>query len=782
MRLRTWFRDLALGARFAVTGGRRGWIRTALTAVGIGLGVAMLLVASAVPHMSFAREVRESQRSVDASGNNPNPTADSFLYATPSTVYRSDSVTGLVLRPEGTDAPTPPGLPRIPAPGEMWVSPALADLLDFPSGALLKERLPYKVAGTITEPGLIGPAELRYVAGSATLNPDTYDGRGRAYGWSVPEEPFNAFLLLLVVIACVVLLLPVLVFVATAVRFGGEQRDRRLAALRLVGADTAMVRRIAAGESLASSLLGLALGGVFFALGRQAVGLVTVWDVNAFPSDVVPLAPLAALVLTVVPVSAVVVSLFALRGVAIEPLGVVRSATPRPRRLWWRLLLLAAGLALLLPMAGDVNLRDTAINTTGVAAGATLTLIGLTTLLPWLVEACVKRLRGGPVAWQLATRRLQLSSGTAARAVSGIVVAAAGAIALQMMFHAMQDDFMNVTGANSERAQIQSTIDAKDGGEAREMIEKFSRTEGVTAVVGTIESHAWRPGPLKQGEQFAPITPLVVGDCASLKELANLPSCADGDVFVSLAHGQRGAADDDWVKRTARPGADIALRDPGERRTAAPTWRIPASARTVDARVDPVGHYQFGIFATPSAIDVTRMDAPEATALVRVDPAVPDATEHVRNTAASITPLAWVRTLQNMERDEQYSSVRTGILAGATATMTLVAASLLVTTLEQLRDRKRLLSSLVAFGTRRTTLGLSVLWQTAVPIGLGMALAVVGGLGLGVVLLKMIGKQVVDWWVFLPMAGVGAAMVALVTLLSLPPLWRLMRADGLRTE
>ncbi|WP_315891431.1 FtsX-like permease family protein [Streptomyces sp. P9(2023)] len=276
VKLRTWSRDLALGTRFAVTGGRRGWIRTALTAVGIGLGVALLLLASSVPHMSFAREVRESQRSVDASGENPSPTKDSFLYATPATVYHGKAVTGLVVRPEGPDAPTPPGLPKLPPPGEMWVSPALGELLGSPSGALLRERLPYRITGTIGEPGLIGPAELRYVAGSDTLTTDTYDGRGRAYGWSVPEEPLNALLLLLVVIACVVLLLPVLVFIATAVRFGGEQRDRRLAALRLVGADTAMVRRIAAGESLASALLGLALGAVFFAAGRQLVGLVQV--------------------------------------------------------------------------------------------------------------------------------------------------------------------------------------------------------------------------------------------------------------------------------------------------------------------------------------------------------------------------------------------------------------------------------------------------------------------------------------------------------------------------
>ncbi|MDI5904003.1 hypothetical protein, partial [Streptomyces sp. 12257] len=47
------------------------------------------------------------------------------------------------------------------------------------------------------------------------------------------------------------------------------------------------------------------------------------------------------------------------------------------------------------------------------------------------------------------------------------------------------------------------------------------------------------------------------------------------------------------------------------------------------------------------------------------------------------------------------------------------------------------LSALVAFGTRRRTLSLSVLWQTAIPVGLGLLLASGVGLTLGVVLLKM---------------------------------------------
>ncbi|MFE0641342.1 FtsX-like permease family protein [Streptomyces sp. NPDC058877] len=782
-------RDLALGARFAVTGGRSGLFRTLLTATGVGFGVALLLLAASFPNMLFQREVRESARAVDGSHEVTSPRPDSFLHLGQTTVYREEVISGLLLRPEGGAPPVPPGATAFPPVGGMLVSPALGELLDSPEGALLKERLPYRVVGTIGEAGLIGPAELRYVAHVDFLDQENYDGRGVRYGWSVPEEPMNAFLVLLVVVACVVLLLPVLVFIATAVRFGGEQRDRRLAALRLIGADGATTRRIAAGESLAGALLGLLVGTGLFAAARQFAGSFTIWDVNAYPGDVVPMTALAVLVLAVVPVASVVVTLFALRGVAIEPLGVVRTSTPRRRRLWWRLLLLAAGAAFLAPLVGAVQPAGTRIDAVGVVTGTALVLTGLTALLPWLVESGVKRLHAGPVAWQLAVHRLQLSSGTAARAVSGIVVAATGAIALQMLFQAMEGDFTELTGQDTSRAQIAIGLDARTGDEARLMIERVAGTRGVAGTVGTVESHAWRPGPLRGSEEFAPTTSLRVGDCASLREFATLPSCTDGDVFVLLAHGAQGGPDDARITRTARPGATVALQDPHPHPSAPkrpagrlPQWRIPSDARLVDSRPDPTGRHQYGVLATPSSIDVARLDEPDAQIMVRLDPSVPDAADLVRNAAADIDPTSWVRTLKDTQRDAAFSSVRTGILVGSTLTMLLVAASLLVTTLEQLRDRKRLLSSLVAFGTRRSTLTWSVLWQTAVPILLGLVLAVAGGLGLGVLLLETTGQGVRDWWVFLPVVGIGLGLIAAVTLLSVPVLWRLMRADGLRTE
>nr|WP_235466967.1 FtsX-like permease family protein [Streptomyces platensis] len=148
--------------------------------------------------------------------------------------------------------------------------------------------------------------------------------------------------------------MPVAVFIATAVRFGGERRDRRMTALRLVGTDRRMTRRMAAGEALCGALCGLALGAGLFLLARRFSGRITLWDVNAFPSDVVPDPALAALIALVVPLCAVVVTLVALRGVTVEPLGVVRHQTPRRRRVWWRLPVLGA----VVPPTGRCSTRS----------------------------------------------------------------------------------------------------------------------------------------------------------------------------------------------------------------------------------------------------------------------------------------------------------------------------------------------------------------------------------------------------------------------------------------
>ena len=780
---RQWYRDLAMGVRFAFTGGREGWVRALLTAVGVGLGVALLLLTAAVPNVLSARETREEARQDRGIGYlepQSKRTDKSLVIADTDTEYRQQEIRGRLLEPEGAGAPLPPGVAEFPAPGEMVVSPALSDLLKSDAGKLLRERLPYETVGTVGQDGLIGSTDLVYYAGAKGIA-DRVDGsvvaRIDAFGTDTtgtPEEEVDPILLLLTLVVFVVLLMPVAVFIATAVRFGGERRDRRLAALRLVGSDGRMTRRIAAGEALAGSLLGLVFGAGFFLLGREVAGSVEVFDISVFPSDLNPSPGLALLVALAVPAAAVLVTLFALRGVVIEPLGVVRTAKPPRRRLWWRLLPPLAGLALLYPMIGQGGENGT-FNEYMVIGGVVLLLVGITALLPWAVEALVARLGSGAVSWQLAVRRLQLSSGMAARMVNGVAVAVAGAIALQMLFSGIQSRYEAPTGQDTARAQLELVLPDDVRGDV--VGEKLKRARGAqtTATLSTATVSATAKDPEVSTE-------LTLGDCAALRELAKISSCRDGDVFRMES---RDNLEEPAAAALAAPGNTVYF-DPtytGDVRGAEIAWKLPAEIRGVPERADPLRSGTYGLLVTPGALPAKTEKSFYGTVYVRTDPRVPDALDEVRNAAVAIDPLIRTWEWETTRRVDQFADIRTGLLVGATAVLALIGASLLVSQLEQLRERRKLLSALVAFGTRRRTLGLSVLWQTAIPIVLGLFLASSVGVTLGAVLLRMTNVEVsLDWSSVLSMVGIGAGVVVLVTALSMPPLMRMMRPEGLRTE
>lgn len=764
-RPREWARDLAMGARFATSGGRQGWLRTLLTAVGVALGVAVLLLAAAVPEMIAGYDAREEARSgayLTLPQDVP-PSADSVLSKDANNRYGGGELFGRLLQADGATPATPPGVEKVPAPGEMLVSPALAELLRSPAGEHLAERLDGRVVGTIGEEGLLGPGELAFYKGADDLSTET--GAVRVTDFSSPKEnaPLEPALLLLVVVACAVLVMPVAVFVATAVRFGGEQRDARLAALRLVGADVATSRRIAAGESLVGALLGLLLGGWFFLLGRAFIGRVELFGFSVFPVDVAPSLGLGLLIVLGVPVSAVAVTIVALRGVAIEPLGLVRRSEERSRRLWWRLLPPAGGAALLYPLAGSVEGADASVSEVQVIAGVVLLLVGVALLLPWLVERVVGRLRGGPVSWQLAVRRLQLSSGNASRAVSGITIAVAGAIALQMLFAAVE------TGQTEQRHDVDNTGAVIYGPSStlaltESLTRELNSTPGVRRAQGRLSSYA----EVKGSDNGVLIS---MGDCSTLRRMARVGACKDGDIFLSRGGDEASAP-------LPGPGARLVL---DEQDAGKDTWTIPASTRTVEGIPDPEGRKPEGLLITPGALSEKRLPSPGYQGWVRTE-GTPEALEQLRTTIFRADPSYSVFEVEDQVVTAEFATLRRAVLAAAVGVLALIGASMIVSMLEQLRDRKRQLSVLVAFGTKRSTLGASVLWQTAVPVVLGIGLAVVFGLGLGWGLLRLLGGPAADWLVFLPMAGAGAAVIAVVTLVSLPFLWRMMRPDGLRTE
>ncbi|MCW6006033.1 hypothetical protein K1W54_15810 [Micromonospora sp. CPCC 205371] len=755
--------DLLLGARMAIAGGRDGWTRALLAAIAMGIGVPALLTAAAVPAALDPRQNRVDPRRPASLGDIPAAANTLLIGQQFEAAFRDQTVYAVLVRPEGPDAPLPPGVARLPQPGEVVVSPALRDLLASKDADLFAPRLGgARVIGTIGPAGLTGPRELAYYLGSDQLQPGQAE-RVTAIG-STNTVEFSPVLALLIVVISVVLLLPIAVLIGTAVRFGGERRDRRLAALRLVGADQRMTRRVAAGEALGTALLSLVAGVLFFLLGRQVVPLFTLWDISLYARDLRPNPLLAGTVALAVPVLAVTVTMVSMRGVVIEPLGVTRRAGTTRRRLWWRLILPVLGLAVLYPLFGDIR-SSTVDNRYQIAAGAILLLFGAVALLPWVIDLVVRRIRGGAVPWQLAIRRLQQDSATSARMVNGVAVAVAGTIGLQMLFAGVEGDFRTDTGADPSRADVMVQSSGVDG---RELPVRLRAVPGVTAVssiLGTTAANADQP------HRF---TFVFVADCAALAEALVLERCTDGDVFVSKPGS--GTHGESYV---AAPGDRLLL---GTDKQLA--WTVPAGTREVPSRRDPGGfNRDMGLFVTPGAVDVSRFGPLEAWMSLRTDPGDRDALERVRNAAATVDQRALVYRLSRTDEANRFVNVRRGLYIGAVVTLLLVGASLLVGLMEHLRERRRLLAILVAMGTRRGTLLWSVVWQTVVPVVLGLVLAVGFGLALGAVLLRLVTVPItVNWAVVGLSVALAAAVMALVTLLSLPPLWRLTRPDGLRTE
>ncbi|GAA2064650.1 ABC transporter permease [Streptomyces albiaxialis] len=770
--LRLWARDLAMGARFALSGGRQGWTRTVLTGFGVALGVAVLLLAASIPGVIEQREARQHDRGYGWVMPSEVKRGDNtVLVVDASTEYHGERLYGRALQPEGEHPAKPAGVERLPAPGEMLVSPELRELLDSPEGKGLRDRLDDRIVGTIGDDGLSGPKELAFYVGGEGLTLDGGAERFDTFQVKGQSEPLGPILMLLIVVACAVLIMPVAVFIATATRFGGEQRDRRLAALRLVGADGAMARRMAAGESLVAAVLGLVVGTGLFVLGRESAGGISAFGLSIFPEDIAPSPLIGALIALGVPAAGVAVSLLAMRNLVIEPLGVMRQTQPRKRRLWWRVAPPALGLLLLLPMGGSLTGAGSTLNEVQVISGVVLLLSGVVLLLPWVVERIVGRLKGGPLAWQFAVRRLQLTSGTATRAVNGITIAVAGAIALQMLFSSVESGETKATGEDPDKAQVLvmgQSMKSVPEGEA--FAKRLKQTPGVRSSSGYVESYESVKGGDKDDS-----TTVVVGTCPTLREVAHIRDCREGDTFLVPSEA------DDEYDVTPKRGGSLLLGDERAHHKAK-EWKVPADAGKATPRKLADGNTVSGVLATPSSIPLSQLNARNFTAWMDLDAKDPEALENVRTTAFHQNPGYGVIEMDEERTSGVFDGIRRGILAAAAAVLVLIGASMILAILEQLRERKRQLAVLVAFGTPRSLLAVSVLWQTAIPVVLGLGLAVITGGGLGWALLRMTGEKVTDLTALLPIAGTGLAVIAVVTLASLPALYRMMRPDGLRSE
>jgi hypothetical protein len=440
---------IPLGLRLVVSGGREAITRLVILAIAVGFGVGLLLTAVAATNAVTTWNGRHAWFWTGTAWVPPGPaTGIAPLWWHPGgDIFDGQQINRFEVAATGASSPVPPGIPHDPGPGQYYASPALTALLRATPANQLAGRYPGHLAGTIGDAALPSPDSLIIIVGRtpaqlahtpnsvqvtsiATTVPGSpgssrteANPQGLTYTPPNGGAPASATDLILSVVALAILA-PVLIFIATATRLSAARREERFAAMRLAGATRKQVSLLAATESTAAALLGVAAGfGIFFLLRTLVAGIPFIGQ-PFFPAELSLSLPDVLVVAIGVPVAAAVAARLALRRVHISPLGVARRQTPKPPRAW-RVVPLLAGLAELAFWTIHGHPASIPGQIQAFMSSFALIIVGLFIAGPWLTMAAARAM----ARWTshpgtlLAARRLADDPRAAFRAVSGLVLA-----------------------------------------------------------------------------------------------------------------------------------------------------------------------------------------------------------------------------------------------------------------------------------------------------------------------------------------------------------------------
>jgi hypothetical protein len=726
-----WAADLVLGIRLAVGGSRTSWARLALTAAGVGLGVTVLLLAASIGPAREAKSERVQAASLTAAKS-----AATLKARHVSVSWQGRLITGVELAATAPDAPLPPGVGRIPRPGELVVSPELLDLMRTDDS--VRARFPESVIGVIADAGLPRPKSLIFYAGLPDAHLDSaYPATG--FGGDQPRSTLLPIYRLLMVAAIGALLVPLGIFILVATRLGATGREQRLAAIRLVGASRNQIRWIASGETLTGAVLGLFVGVALFFAARPLARFIEVEGVGFFPTDLLPDPLLGALIAVGVPVVAVVSALLALRTEDVGPLGLSRAVELPEHRAWWRFGLIGAG-ALLIVVITAVGsywqvMADPSL-AVGLGIGVTLILAGTGAVLPWLVGKVAHGLEPDGIAPMLALRTLRFDAGTP-RVLAGVVVVLTGSLTLQVLLGVAAQ----FTAAPPSDTPGRWVLDLPDRTPVRSLEEAIALVGGVRQVsevrVASVEG-----------------TAVISTDCAEIAERLKVEDCTTGSAYL--------------VGPGPAPGTKLIVN--GQQ------WTVPQH-KSVAESTEALFVGTEALFVAGGA-DPVLAAVPPIELVVRGDP---DESFGDRLLAATGRADRGVTLRRPAGQVELFTSLRSGVIGGSVLLTLLAVIGLAAAAVDQVLERRRPTAVLAANGVPPKVLAVSALWQSAIPAALGIGLAI--PIGLGTAWLVVPAERFrVDWTEIATTVAAAAVVVLVVTLCTLPALRTAIHPTSLRTE
>jgi hypothetical protein len=683
---------IRFGLRLALASGRDAATRLAIIAVAVAIGVGLLLATLAGINAVNAQNARYAWLNTGTGQSTASDRAPAW-WALRGDYYDGQTIGRVDVAATGPDSPVPPGIPRLPGPGEFYASPALATLLADTPAAELGDRFPGHQVGTIGASALPAPNSLLIVIGRTPEQVAALPGAHRVTSirTTVPSRCNDcvvgintAGLDLILSVVALALLFPVLMFIGTATRLAATRREQRFAAMRLVGATPRQISVISAVESTVAAATGTAVGFGLFFLFRHELAAIPFTGAPFFPGDLSLHALDALLVALGVPVGAAIAARIALRRVHISPLGVSRRVRTRPPRPY-RLIPLLLGLG---ELAYFIGRRPMTTNGQLVAflSGFFLVMGGLVIAGPWLtmVGARALAVRSSRPATLIAARRLADDPKAGFRAISGLVLAlfvtsvAVGVITTIAANRGVRQDDSTASTVMS----VEFWPDGSDRARATSVPPPVSTdlrsTPGVanvTVVRANPDDHG--PGSVP-GPGPVPLPGLV--SCADLAQARTLGRCADGAVVAAV-----------YPNFT------------GPDRQRGNVW--PAASRTVDELQKlPVLAVVVGTDRSTSTLERVRT----VLEVAYPDHRVPPATEDDFNTDSTKTMAQW----------QQLANVV--ILTS----LPIAGSSLAVSVAGGLAERKRPFSLLRLTGAPLRVLRQVVALESAVPLLIAATVAI----------------------------------------------------------
>ena len=336
---------------------------------------------------------------------------------------------------------------KTPRPGEYYLSKALADAVaEYPEDNILARfGKNTKYLGVIPSDYVASPDALMIVRGASAEEVAESDAFTKSQGQPSyfadvyrtdanglkSDAKIDPVAVIVFGVGGTILLFPIVIFVSVATQLGAAQREKRYAALRLIGATKRQVGRVLMLESLLASVVGVIIGLGAFWLLQAPLQDFKMDGMRFNPSDLALTGTQYALIIGLTLGLTMFVNWRRMRRAQISPLGVSRSVEKVKKLRAWRALVPALGIAFFAWLSSkpgrdwlDAN-KESARPMLLLTTALLLVMFGLILAGGWLTNKlsllAARWANNGSML--IAGKRTAVHSRTVFRSVSGVVLA-----------------------------------------------------------------------------------------------------------------------------------------------------------------------------------------------------------------------------------------------------------------------------------------------------------------------------------------------------------------------